>query len=466
MSSEQLFKNETVGKLILKTSIPSVLIIIIMMLYNMADIFFIGQTGDAMQVAAVSIAGPIMSILSGLGTLVGAGGCAAIATQLGKGDTKLAKSMSSFCGWFAIGLGIIFAVIILLFMSPILRLSGASENTFEYVRSYLSIIASGAPIIIFASVMANTVRAQGAVKESMIGNMLGNFINIALDPIFISVLGLGVTGAAIATIIGNVAAVTYFLVFMFGKKSELSINPRYFTFKPEVSLKVISLGLPTAFGIILMSVSSIIRNNVAVGYGDNVIAALGVAGRVAMIVSMIQMGISMGVQPAIAYNFGAGLFKRMNDLLKRTALSTVVIGTVLTVIIFLGRSAMVSFFLNNDEVTQLGQHIVALSMITGPIFGISHLCTTFLQSTNKASMATFASLLRQGIFLLPLTFIFNGIFGLEGFLWSAVVADIMSTIVNAILFTRHHKSISKAYIQETHGHINNDVLSVGENLHG
>ncbi|MDR1640411.1 MAG: MATE family efflux transporter [Clostridiales bacterium] len=465
MESEKLFKHESIGKLILKTSIPSVVIIIMMMLYNMADIFFIGQTGDAMQVASVSIAGPIMSILSGLGTLIGAGGCAAIATQLGKGDTKLAKSMSSFSGWFSIGVGILFALFLISFMSPILAESGTSESTVEHTRTYLTILALGAPFIIFSSVMANLVRAQGAAKESMIGNMLGNVINMALDPIFISVLGLNVAGAAIATVLGNFVASVYFIVFMLGKKNELSLNPRYFSFKPKVSLKVLSLGFPTAFGIILMSFSTIIRNNVAAGYGDSVIAASGIAGRVAMIVSMIQLGISMGVQPAIAYNYGAGLFERMNAILKRTAISTVIIGVVLTATVFMGRATLVSIFLDNAEVSQLGQHIVALAMVTGPIFGIGFLCTTFLQSTNQATVATVVALLRQGIFLLPLTFILSAVFGLEGFLWSAVLADILSTLVNIVLFMRYNSTFYKSHKKHSETQEKQELQHKAQEMH-
>lgn len=443
MKSEQLFRNESVGKLILKTSIPSVVIIIMMMLYNMADIFFIGQTGDTLQVAAVSLAGPLISILSGLGTLVGAGGCAAIATALGKDDSKLAKSMSSFSGWFALVMGVLFGVGVLTLMPQILSWIGAGSGTFTYAQDYLRIIAIGAPFMIFSSSMANIVRAQGATKESMIGNMLGNIINIILDPIFISVLGFGIAGAAVATVIGNVIAALYFIRFIRGKKSELSMKPRDFSLKRSISLKILSLGLPTAFGVILMSVSTMVRNNVAVGYGDNVIAAIGVADRVAMIVSMVQMGICMGVQPAISYNFGAGLYKRMKAIVKRTAVSTAIIGIALTAAVFIGRTALVNLFISNTDVTQLGQHMVAVTMITGPIFGISLLCSTFLQSTNKAAMATFASLLRQGLFLLPLTFIFNAIFGLEGILWAAVAADILATAINLVLFAKRYRAIKK-----------------------
>lgn len=443
MGSEKLFKEESIGKVILKTSIPSVIIILVMMIYNMADMFFIGQAGDAMQVAAVSLAGPLMSILSGLGTLVGAGGCAAIAIALGRNSKKEAKQMSSFCVWVSIAMGVAFAAAMLIFTNPILNAIGASDNTREFARSYMSIIALGAPFMIFSSSMANVVRAEGAVKQSMIGNMLGSVLNIILDPIFISGLGLGVAGAAIATVIGNVVATGYFIWYMHGKQSNLALSPKLLSFKKNISLKVLSLGLPTAIGIILMSVSNILRNNLAVGYGDSVVAAMGVAGRVSMIVSMVQMGICMGVQPAIAYNFGAKLRGRMNALVKRTAIVTVIVGAILTVGTFLARNFLVAAFIDDTQVIALGQRMVAITLVTGPIFGLSLLSTTFLQSIDSAGKATVVSLLRQGVILLPLSLIGNMLFGLTGLLWVQVVADVLATVIALIVFAQSHHKLSK-----------------------
>ena len=448
MGNEKLFRDESIGKLILKTSLPSVLIILMMLIYNMADIFFIGQTGDALQVAAVSLSGPLLSILSGLGTLVGAGGCAAIATAWGKGETQKVRSMSSFCGWGAIAMGLVFALVFFAAQQPILKGIGTSGETLAFTQSYLRIIGAGAPLMIFSSAMANVVRGQGAVKESMTGNILGNVVNILLDPLFISVFGWGVAGAAFATVIGNGLSSLYFLRFLTGKKSVLSMDLKDFSLKPAVSLKVLSLGLPTAFSVLLMSLSSILVNNIAAAYGDRVIAAMGVAGRVGMLVSMVQMGICMGVQPAVSYNFGARLFGRMNALLKRTLCITLGMGSLLTALVYFGRTPMVAFFLDDQEVIRLGESIVAISMVTGPIFGIGQLCTIYLQSTDKASMATVASVLRQGLFLLPAVLILNRAFGLTGLLWSSVVADLLSTAANLLFALRQRGALKKAALSE------------------
>lgn len=437
MENEKLFRDESIGKVIAKTAVPAVLTILIMIIYNMADMFFIGRTGDAMQVAAVALAAPLMSILSGFGTLVGSGGCAAIAIELGKQDHDKARKMSSFCCWIALGLGCIFTLVLLIFMSPILSWIGASENTGAYAGIYLRIIAFGAPFMIFASSSANIVRSEGAVKESMLGNCLGSVINIILDPILISVFKLGVAGAAIATVIGNAAAAIYFILY-FKKRSSLSLNPSYFTIKRDISLRVLSLGLPTAIGILLMSISTIVRNNLVVQYGDSIVAAMGVSGKVTMIVGMLQMGICTGVQPVLAYNYGAGQIDRLTALLKRTALVTVVTGSILTLMVLLWKDTLISVFINDPIVIKYGKHMAAVSVVSGPIFGLCYFSTNFLQATGKATYAIFLSLLRQGIFLLPLILIFNRLAGLDGLIWAQPVSDILTTFAALALFFIHY----------------------------
>jgi Na+-driven multidrug efflux pump len=209
MKKEDLMTNMSTGKTILHASVPAMITILVMMIYNMADMFFIGKLGDPMQIAAVALVGPVMSILSGLGTLVGSGGCAAIATELGKKNLSRVRQMSSFSMFASIGMGLIFTISVFLFKKPILSLIGTTANTETYAGIYLSIIALGAPIMTYASASANIVRAEGAVRESMLGNMFGSIVNIILDPIFILSLDLGVAGAAIATILGNLSAAIF-----------------------------------------------------------------------------------------------------------------------------------------------------------------------------------------------------------------------------------------------------------------
>ncbi len=192
-----------------------------------------------------------------------------------------------------------------------------------------------------------------------------------------------------------------------------------------------------------MSISSVIRNNYAAGFGDEVVAAMGVAGTVSMIVGMLSMGVAMGVQPAIGYAYGAQMIPRMKAVLKRTALVLVILGMGLTLFILFARNTLVTLFVDEVQVIALAQKIVLISMIGGPISGLSQLCTTFLQATDKALWATGAAVLRQGVFLLPLTIVFTAVFALNGLIWSGVVADILATAVGLLLFLMRLRQINQ-----------------------
>ena len=204
--NQELFEKAPVSKAVAVMAIPTMISMLVVVIYNMADTFFIGQTNDPMKVAAVSLATPIFMVFMALGNLFGIGGSSAISRALGEHKPEKAKHISAFCCYGSLGVGIFMAVVSILGMELILKLIGASENTIDYARDYLFFIALGAPFIMFGTAFGNILRGEGAARESMIGNLIGTIVNIVLDPIMILVLGWGVTGAALATIIGNIAA--------------------------------------------------------------------------------------------------------------------------------------------------------------------------------------------------------------------------------------------------------------------
>ncbi len=204
-----------ISKIIPKLAVPTIISMLVTSIYNMADTFFIGQTQDPLQVAAVSLATPVFMIFMALGNLFGIGGSSAISRALGEKHKERAWHISSFCCYGALGLGVIVAIFSVLGMEVILRLIGASENTIGFARKYLLIISIGAPTILFSTAFANILRGEGAARESMVGNLLGTIVNIVLDPVMILMLGWGVTGAALATIIGNIAAVVIGFIMEF-----------------------------------------------------------------------------------------------------------------------------------------------------------------------------------------------------------------------------------------------------------
>ena len=249
MNEHELMAEVKVSKAVAKMAIPSVISSVVTVIYNMADTFFVGQTGDALQVAAVSLTNPIFILLMAFANMFGMGGSAVASVALGKKDEKRVKNVTSFVFYASLAVGVVFMIVLLIFMRPVLTLFGADADTYEYARGYTLHISYGAPFIIWSAASSFILRVEGASKEAMIGNMIGTIANIVLDPIFISGLHMGAAGAAIATTIGNVLACLYYLWYFLKKTKIFSIHFRYFTCREKILSRVCTIGLPTVFSL-------------------------------------------------------------------------------------------------------------------------------------------------------------------------------------------------------------------------
>ena len=320
-SNRDLFEKASVPKAVALMAIPTIVTMLVVVIYNMADTFFIGQTGDALQVAAVSLATPVFMVFMALGNLFGIGGSSAISRALGEKNEQRARQISAFCCYGSLGVGILMTLIFILFMDGILKMIGASPATIDYARQYLTFVAIGAPFVMFGTAYGNIVRGEGAAKESMIGNLIGTITNIILDPIMILWLGWGVSGAAVATVLGNVAACIFYLYYLLHKKETvLSIKPSDFQWKNRIASGVFSIGIPASLNNILMSCANILLNKVLISYGDTPVAAMGIAMKANMIVILLQIGLCAGIQPLIGYNYGARNVKRLKKIFFFTGL--------------------------------------------------------------------------------------------------------------------------------------------------
>ena len=442
--NRKMLEEASFGKLLLNLCLPTILIMLVMVVYNMADTFFIGQTGDPVKIAAISLCAPLFSILSGLGTLLGSGGCTAVSLALGKQENSRIKAYTSLCCYGSLVIGFLFLTFVLIFLTPISLALGADSATLSHTCGYLRIIALGAPVILFNNVFANIIRADGAAKESMIANGLGTLSNIALDALFIFVFSWDVAGAALATVLGNAISCCYLLFYILKKQPAFSLHLRYFSLKKEILLPVLSLGLPLACSTLLMSISSMISNRMMIGYGAAALAAQGVAGKIGMLLSMLAMGICMGMQPAISFNCGRGSRERMNLIIRNTGIFTAVMGTVLTLICFYARNHIIAVFINNRQVISYGQVMVIASIITGPFYGIYQLCQTFLQSTGKASYATLVALLDKGLFYLPVLLLMEHFFGLYGIAFAGAATLVFSLTAGIFFSLRWNRSMQPA----------------------
>lgn len=431
MNNEKMMKEASPVKLLFTMGLPVIVVMIVQTLYNMADVFFMGQTGSTMEVAAISLAGPAFNIFSGMSTLFGAGACTAIAMALGQGDREKSRYYSSFCAWASVITGVILAAVLFIFMDPLLGFMGADAETAGFAKTYLSVVMLGSPFIMFGGGLGNALRADGSSAKTMVISLIGTFTNILLDPLFILVFGWGIAGAAWATVIGNVA--TSVLVFLHVKKSDcLSASPKYFTLKKDVSLRVISLGLPMALGTVLTCVSGMFSNQLLVKYGNIAVAANGVAGKAGMLVGMIAMGVCMGMQPVISYAFGMGDRKRLRKITLVTGIATTVITTVLGAGFLIGRDAFITAFLDDPQVLGIGRFMM-LTLLASPVGGIYQLCSSYLQGTGKVSYATVTSLLSKGLVYVPVLFISEALGGFVGLVFAGAISDLISTAIGVLL---------------------------------
>ena len=425
-----------VSKAVAKMAIPSVISSLVTVVYNMADTFFVGQTGDALQVAAVSLTNPIFILFMAFANMFGMGGSAAASMALGQKNEKRVRQVSAFATYASLIVGVLFAVILLVFTGPILSLFGADAQTYEYARGYTVYVAVGAPFIIWSAAACFVVRAEGASREAMIGSMIGTIANIVLDPIFISGFGMGAAGAAIATTIGNLMASAYYLWYFLRRSKVMSLRPKDFTCREGILKGVCSTGLPTAIFSALMSVSTIVLNQILVAYGNDPVAAIGIVFKANMFITFLQMGLANGIQPLLGYSYGAGSMKRFQEVERFTKKCCVIVGVAATVLFFVAREPIIRLFISDNDVVRYGVEMLVAYMVSGPFIGILFVNMNCMQSVEHALPATILSVMRQGVLLIPLLYLLEAVAGLDGVIYGQAITDYIAVILSAVIWSK------------------------------
>ncbi|MBR4598511.1 MAG: MATE family efflux transporter [Treponema sp.] len=447
-----VFEKDPIPKAVFKLALPTVLSMIVAVFYNMVDTFFVGQTGDANQMAAVSVATPVFLFFMAAGNIFGIGGSSFLSRALGEKHYDKAKNISSFCLYAGIFTGLFGAVLMFAFMQQILEAVGTSSNTFDFAKSYLSWIACGGPAIVVSTAFTNLLRGEGAAQSSMHGMMAGTIANIILDPVFIldsflgiPCLGLGVAGAAIATVIGNIVSILFFFFHICSKKanSVLTLSPRYFAIRDGILKGVFLIGLPASLTNILMSLSSILMNKYLVTYGDIPVAGMGVAMKANMLVVFVQLGIAMGIQPLVGYNFGSNNFRRMKDAMKFALLCNLIAGFLITIIYFIFSREIIRIFINDEEVIEMGVIMLRALMMSTPVLGIQFVLNFSFQAMGKAKQSLALAVSRQGFIFFPATIILNMIFGLKGLVYAQPIADYVSILLAIAMFLYMNRDFKK-----------------------
>jgi putative MATE family efflux protein len=432
----EIFRTAPVPKTVMQNALPAMAAMLMILVYNLADTFFIGQTHDALMLAAVSLATPVFLTFLSLGTLFGIGGTSVISRALGEGNHTKAKRACSFCFWGCIMVGVILCTLMLVFIDPILKLAGASAETYPYAKDYLSIVVLAGPLVIISNCYGNVVRTEGESAKAMLGLLLGNLANVILDPVFILGFGMNTKGAAIATVIGNIIGAGYYILYFLKGKSLLSISPGDFKVGEGVAVGVLAIGVPAALGEVLMSVSQITINSQMSNYGDMPIAGMGVAMKVVMISGMICMGLGQGIQPILGYCVGAKLWARFKAVFRFAMLFALVLGTALAVLCYIFTSQIVSAFLNDPDASDYAVSFARILLTTSALFAVFYCLVNAIQAMGAATPALLISMSRQGLIFIPALFILQAIMGLNGLIWAQPVADVLSIVIATVLFAK------------------------------
>lgn len=366
--------------------------------------------------------------------MFGMGGSAAASMAMGEKNEKRMKQVSAFVTYASLVVGVALAVILMVFMTPVLNMFGANEQTFLYAKGYTFHIAYGAPFIIWSAAVSFVVRAEGASKEAMIGSMIGTVANIVLDPVLISGMGMGAVGAAVATTIGNILAGIYYLWYFLKKSKCFSISIKYFTCKDGILSGVCVTGLPTAVFSVLMSVSTIVLNQILVAYGNAPVAAIGIVFKANMFITFLQMGLANGVQPLLGYSYGAGNRERFIAVERYTKKCCLIVGVLATALFFFFREPIIRLFISDTEVINYGVEMLIAYMISGPVIGILFMNMNCMQSTGNALPATILSILRQGVLLIPVLYGLNALLGLHGVIYGQALTDYVAVLLSIVIW--------------------------------
>lgn len=431
--STDAFSKGSVPQVVVKNAIPAIAAMLMVMIYNLADTFFVAQTHNDYMVAAVSLATPVFLIFMSLGTLFGIGGTSVISRALGAGRPEYAKKVSAFCMWACVVVGAVMMIAFWVFMEPLLVLLGTSADTVDYTRTYLNIVISCGIFSMISNCYSNIIRAEGKANVAMTGTILGNLLNVILDPIMISVFHWDVAGAAIATVIGNAVGAVYYLVYFWRGKSSLSIQVKDVSLKDGILTGVLAIGIPAALSSLLMSVSQIITNSQMAVHGDLAVAAYGVASKVLMIVTMVGIGLGQGIQPVLGYCYGAKDHKRFRGVLKFSAVFGLLLCAVVALGCFAFTQPIVKIFLTEASALTDGVSFTRIMLTTAWLFGLYYVLLNALQAMGAAKPSFVVSVCRQGVIYIPAVFLMGAVMGQSGLVWAQPVADVLSLVLVAVL---------------------------------
>lgn len=451
MSNQKYLAEESIGKLLLKYSIPAIIGMLVNALYNIVDRMFIGRIPEvgSLALTGVGITMPIMSILLAFGMLIGIGSTANISLNLGRGKKDVAEKLIGSAVTLSLIVGIAITAIGLIFINPILNIFGASSNTLFYAKEYITVILVGSTFNILSFALNSTVRADGNPKMASFTMIVGCLTNVVLDYVFVFMFNMGIKGAAFATVISQ--ALTFFIILYYYTKGKSNLKLKIPNLKLQKSLIMMTfaIGIAPFATQIANSLVQVVANNALKTYGNDLaIGAMTVISSLNMVFMMPIFGINQGCQPIIGFNYGARKFERAKKTFIYATIAATIICSIGGILIQLFPQLAISIFNNDAELTGLAVKGLRIYLLMMPIVGINIVATSYYQSVGKAKVSMFVSLLRQVILLIPFTLILPKFMGLDGVWAAGACADLLSVVITIILIAKEFKSLNKLTIEE------------------
>lgn len=419
---------EKVPKLICSLAVPTIISMLVTTFYNMVDTFFVGQINNQ-ATAAVGVVFSVMTLIQALGFFFGHGSGNYISRKMGERDYENAEKMASFSFFVCFFVGILVAVICFIFMRPLAIWLGSTKTILPYTMDYMGIILIGTPFIMSSFVLNNQLRYQGSANYAMVAIVIGAIINIGLDPLLMFVCNLGIKGAAYATIISQIASFIL-LLYVSNKGENIHISIKKVELKFFYFKEIIRGGAPSLFRQGLVSIASIILNNIAADISDATVAAMSVVSRITMFANSTLIGFGQGFQPVCGMNYGAKLYKRVREGFWFCVKYSFVFLVVLSIFAYIFAPNLVALFRDDADVIEIGTKVLRFQCLAFPLNSVIVLTNMMLQSTGKGIWATIVASSRQGFFFIPIVIILSNLYGLAGLEISQTIADICAFLLS------------------------------------
>lgn len=448
LKKTELFEKTSVKSAVLKLSVPTVLSSLVMVIYNLADTYFVGILNNPIENAAVTLAAPLLLAFNAVNNLFGIGSSSMMSRALGKKDYETVFRSSAFGFYCSLLSGLLFSLLYFTFSNPILNILGADSETVTATAEYLKwTVSLGSAPAILNVVMAYLVRAEGASLHASIGTMSGCILNMILDPIFVLPWGLnmGAAGAGCATFISNCVACLYFFVLLYCKRKStcVCINPKKFSFRKPIVIGVFSVGIPAAIQNLLNVTGMTVLNNFTSGFGSDAVAAMGIAQKINMVPMQIALGFSQGIMPLISYNFACRNTQRMKKSLlfsTKIALSFLI---VITIVFCFGSPELISAFMKNEAIIAYGSQFLKGMCLSLPFLCMDFIAVGVFQACGMGGKSLVFAIMRKIILEIPFIFLFNYLIPLYGLAYAQTAAEIILAIAAVVVLVKMFKKLQR-----------------------